>query len=73
MEVIKHRLEELKEDDLMLWGGGDAQNRKENRLKKTGYGSSKVSARQPVSGDLNAGRGQGGEKAWPRLLQDSLE
>lgn len=41
--------------------------------KKTGYGSSKVSARQPVSGDLNTGRGQGGEKAWPRLLQDSLE
>lgn len=68
MEVIKHRLEELKEDDLMLWGGGMLKTE-----KKTGYGSSKVSARQPVSGDLNAGRGQGGEKAWPRLLQDSLE
>lgn len=68
MEVIKHRLEELKEDDLMLWRGAMLKTE-----KKTGYGSSKVSARQPVSGDLNAGRGQGGEKAWPRLLQDSLE
>lgn len=68
MEVIKHRLEELKEDDLMLWRGAMLKTE-----KKTGYGSSKVSARQPVSGDLNAGRGQGGEKAWPRLLPDSLE
>lgn len=41
--------------------------------KKTDCGSSKVSARQHVSGDLNAGRDQSGERAWPRLLQDSLE
>lgn len=51
--VIKHRLEELKEDDLMLWGGRGGMLKTE---KKTGYGSSKVSARQPVSGDLLAGR-----------------
>lgn len=61
VEVIKHRLEELKEEDLMLCGKKMLKTE-----KKTDCGSSKVSARQPV------GIRGGGERAWPRLISPSV-